>query len=141
VIPGRRLIQGRARLPSVKLRRGRPSPVDASPGAREDRHGSVNGIIAKMREADGITLGSPVCFSDITPVLKALIDRSGRVGRAELKSYLLGIGAQIPRGFEPRFSELSAPSTSFLAVPGRLAESGARTRSACSVLPLWEHLV
>jgi multimeric flavodoxin WrbA len=55
-----------------------------------------------MREADGIILGSPVYFSDITPVLKALIDRSGRVGRAELKSYLLGIGAQIPRGFEPR---------------------------------------
>ena len=54
-----------------------------------------------MREADGIILGSPVYFSDITPVLKALIDRSGRVGRAELKSYLLGIGAQIPRGFEP----------------------------------------
>jgi multimeric flavodoxin WrbA len=54
-----------------------------------------------MREADGIILGSPVYFSDIKPVLKALIDRSGHVGRAELKSYLLGIGAQIPWGFEP----------------------------------------
>jgi multimeric flavodoxin WrbA len=42
----------------------------------------VNDIIAMMREADGIVLGSPVYFSDITPELKALIDRSGRVGRA-----------------------------------------------------------
>ena len=54
-----------------------------------------------MREADGIILGSPVYFSDIKPVLKALIDRSGREGRAELKSYLLGIGGQIPRELEP----------------------------------------
>ncbi len=40
----------------------------------------VNDIIAKMREADGIVLGSPVYFSDVTPELKALIDRSGLVG-------------------------------------------------------------
>jgi multimeric flavodoxin WrbA len=84
----------------VKLRRGRPPP-DAFPGGREDRHGSVNGIIAKTRDADGIILGSPVYFSDIKPVRKALIDRSGRVCRAELKSILLVIGAQIPPGFEP----------------------------------------
>ncbi len=48
-----------------------------------------------MCETDGIILGSPVYCSDIKPVLKASIDRSGRVGRAKLISYLLGIGAQI----------------------------------------------
>ena len=39
----------------------------------------VNGIIAKMIEADGLILGSPVYFSDMTPELKALIDRAGFV--------------------------------------------------------------
>ncbi len=39
----------------------------------------VNEIIAKMVEADGIILGSPVYFADLTPELKALIDRAGFV--------------------------------------------------------------
>jgi multimeric flavodoxin WrbA len=39
----------------------------------------VNEIIAKMIEADGLILGSPVYFSDMTPELKALIDRAGFV--------------------------------------------------------------
>jgi multimeric flavodoxin WrbA len=39
----------------------------------------VNEIIAKMLEADGLILGSPVYFSDMTPELKALIDRAGFV--------------------------------------------------------------
>jgi len=42
----------------------------------------VNGCIAKMAEADGIILGSPVYFSDITSELKALIDRAGYVSMA-----------------------------------------------------------
>lgn len=37
----------------------------------------VNYCIGKMVEADGIILGSPTYFADITPELKALIDRSG----------------------------------------------------------------
>jgi multimeric flavodoxin WrbA len=39
----------------------------------------VNECIEKMRKADGILLGSPTYFADITPELKALIDRSGFV--------------------------------------------------------------
>ncbi|HOX05347.1 MAG TPA: flavodoxin family protein [Planctomycetota bacterium] len=42
----------------------------------------VNDCIAKMRSADGIILGSPTYFSDITPEMKALIDRAGFVCRA-----------------------------------------------------------
>ncbi|MBN1984557.1 MAG: flavodoxin family protein [Chitinivibrionales bacterium] len=42
----------------------------------------VNECIEKMAAADGIILGSPTYFSDVTSELKALIDRSGRVGRA-----------------------------------------------------------
>lgn len=39
----------------------------------------VNDIIAKMAEVDGLILGSPVYFADLTPEMKALIDRAGFV--------------------------------------------------------------
>ncbi len=42
----------------------------------------VNDCIAKMREADGIILASPTYFADISPELKALIDRAGLVSMA-----------------------------------------------------------
>ena len=38
----------------------------------------VNLYINKMIEADGIILASPVYFADITPEIKALMDRTGR---------------------------------------------------------------
>jgi multimeric flavodoxin WrbA len=41
----------------------------------------ANGLIAKMVEADGIILGSPTYFADVTPETKALIDRAGFVTR------------------------------------------------------------
>ena len=42
----------------------------------------VNDCIEKMRQADGIILASPTYFADITPELKALIDRAGLVSIA-----------------------------------------------------------
>jgi multimeric flavodoxin WrbA len=42
----------------------------------------VNGCIEKMCQADGVILASPTYFADITPELKALIDRAGFVTRA-----------------------------------------------------------
>ncbi len=42
----------------------------------------VNDCIEKMAEADGIILGSPVYFSDVTAEMKALIDRAGFVSMA-----------------------------------------------------------
>jgi multimeric flavodoxin WrbA len=42
----------------------------------------VNTCIQKMREADGILLGSPVYFLDVTAETKALIDRAGFVSYA-----------------------------------------------------------
>ncbi len=41
----------------------------------------INEAIAKMIEADGIIIGSPVYFSDVSTQVKALIDRSGLVCR------------------------------------------------------------
>ena len=48
-----------------------------------------------MKEADGIIIGSPVYFSNITPDLKALIDRTGRIAKAN--DYLLKrkVGASV----------------------------------------------
>ncbi len=42
----------------------------------------MNEWIAKMAEADGILLGSPTYFADVTTEIKALMDRAGFVGRA-----------------------------------------------------------
>jgi len=42
----------------------------------------LNDCFSKMAAADGIIIGSPVYFTDITPETKALIDRCGIVSRA-----------------------------------------------------------
>jgi multimeric flavodoxin WrbA len=42
----------------------------------------LNGYVAKMDQADGIILASPVYFSNVTAEMKALIDRAGYVTRA-----------------------------------------------------------
>jgi multimeric flavodoxin WrbA len=42
----------------------------------------VNECIQKMIEADGIVLGSPTYFADVSAGMKALIERSGMVSRA-----------------------------------------------------------
>jgi multimeric flavodoxin WrbA len=42
----------------------------------------ANECIEKMTEADGIILGSPTYFADVTTETKALIDRAGFVARA-----------------------------------------------------------
>jgi multimeric flavodoxin WrbA len=55
----------------------------------------VNPIIEKMASADGIILGSPVYFSNITPEMKAMIDRVGRVVRANNYMLKRKIGAAV----------------------------------------------
>jgi multimeric flavodoxin WrbA len=42
----------------------------------------LNAFLAKMIESDGILLGSPVYFADLTSNIKALIDRGGLVSTA-----------------------------------------------------------
>ncbi len=55
----------------------------------------ANDFIAKMAEADGIILASPVYFSDATPQMRALIDRCGFVGRANGGMFRRKVGAAI----------------------------------------------
>jgi len=56
---------------------------------------SVNNYIKKMAEADGIILGSPTYFSMMTPELKALIDRTGYVARANGDLFRRKVGAAV----------------------------------------------
>jgi len=55
----------------------------------------VNECIAKMIEADGIILGSPTYFADLTSELKALIDRAGFVARANDDMFRRKVGAAV----------------------------------------------
>lgn len=55
----------------------------------------INEYIAKMVEADGIILGSPVYFSMMTPELKALIDRAGYVARANNDMFKRKVGVAV----------------------------------------------
>lgn len=55
----------------------------------------INEIMEKMYQADGIILGSPVYFSDITPELKALIDVAGYVSRGNGHLLKRKIGAAV----------------------------------------------
>jgi multimeric flavodoxin WrbA len=54
-----------------------------------------NGYFEKISEADGLLLGSPVYFSDITAGMKALIERSGLVGRANGNVLRQKVGAGV----------------------------------------------
>lgn len=55
----------------------------------------ANECIEKMLEADGIILASPVYFADVTPQIKALMDRAGMVGIANGHIYRRKVGASL----------------------------------------------
>jgi multimeric flavodoxin WrbA len=55
----------------------------------------VNDCIEKMIQADGIILGSPTYFADLTPELKALIDRAGFVAKANKDLFRHKVGAAV----------------------------------------------
>jgi len=56
---------------------------------------AANDYIGKMLAADGIILGSPVYFIDVTPEMKALIDRTGFVARANGRMFRNKVGAGV----------------------------------------------
>ena len=66
----------------------------------KDRRCSVNNdvlneCIEKMLEADGIILGSPTYFANVTTEIKALIDRSGLVAKANGDMFRRKAGAAV----------------------------------------------
>lgn len=67
---------------------------------RKDRRCSVgddiaNRCIEKMEAADGILLGSPTYFTDVTAEVKALIDRAGLVAKANGDMFKRKVGAAV----------------------------------------------
>jgi len=56
---------------------------------------AANEYIEKMTGAQGIILGSPVYFIDVTPEMKALIDRTGFVSRANGGIYRNKVGGAV----------------------------------------------
>jgi multimeric flavodoxin WrbA len=66
----------------------------------KNRHCSVtddiaNDCIEKMLEADGILLGSPTYFANVSTEMKALIDRAGMVSRANNDMLARKVGASV----------------------------------------------
>lgn len=55
----------------------------------------VNECIDLMRDADGIVIGSPVYFADVSAETKALIDRAGYVGRRSPALLTRKVGAAV----------------------------------------------
>jgi multimeric flavodoxin WrbA len=55
----------------------------------------LNECIDKMIQADGIILGSPTYFSDVSAEMKALIDRAGLVAKANDDMFKRKVGAAV----------------------------------------------
>jgi len=55
----------------------------------------LNECIEKMLEADGIILGSPTYFTDVSTEMKALIDRAGLVAKANGGMFRRKVGAAV----------------------------------------------
>jgi multimeric flavodoxin WrbA len=55
----------------------------------------ANDCIVKMLESDGIILGSPTYFADVSSEMKALIDRAGYVARANSDMLKRKVGAAV----------------------------------------------
>ena len=55
----------------------------------------LNDCIEKILEAEGIILGSPTYFADLTTEMKALIDRAGLVAKANNDMFKRKIGAAV----------------------------------------------
>lgn len=56
---------------------------------------TVNECIDRMRAADGILLGSPTYFSDVSAGMKALIERAGMTARANANMLKRKVGAGV----------------------------------------------
>ena len=55
----------------------------------------VNELYKKMVEADAIVLGSPTYFGDLTPEMKAVIDRCGFLSKSAGSSFSRKVGAAV----------------------------------------------
>jgi multimeric flavodoxin WrbA len=68
------------------------SKKDGRCAVRDDE---LNSLIEKMLDADGIIIGSPTYFADVTTEVKALIDRAGLVARVNGNLLRRKLGAAV----------------------------------------------
>lgn len=59
------------------------------------KNDDINACIEKMVEADGIILGSPTYFANVSTEIKALIDRAGMTGIANGRMFNRKVGAAV----------------------------------------------
>jgi multimeric flavodoxin WrbA len=59
------------------------------------KNDDLNECIEKMLEADGIILGSPTYFANVSTEIKALIDRAGLVGKANGDMFRRKLGGAV----------------------------------------------
>ena len=59
------------------------------------KNDAANEYIEKIAQADGLVLGSPSYFQDVTAEMKALVDRAGFVGLANGKIFKNKVGASL----------------------------------------------
>ena len=59
------------------------------------KNDDMNECIEKMESADGIIIGSPTYFANVTSKVKSLIDRAGLVGRANDNMFKHKAGAAV----------------------------------------------
>lgn len=83
---GNHTVRGCRACGQCRIRQDRRCAFDGDP---------VNEWITKMAEADGILIGSPTYFADLTPETKALIDRCGYVGRSNGDLFRRKVGAAV----------------------------------------------
>ena len=59
------------------------------------KKGCLKEVLSKMIEADGIIIGSPTYFSNVSTEIKALIDRAGLVAIANDHMFKRKVGAAV----------------------------------------------
>jgi len=59
------------------------------------KNDDINACIEKMDSADGVILGSPTYFANVSSEMKALIDRAGMTGIANDRMYKRKVGAAV----------------------------------------------
>lgn len=64
-------------------------------GQCHGRKDAINECLDKIARADGLVIGSPVYFADLTPETKALIDRTGYVAGANPGMLTRKVGAAV----------------------------------------------
>ncbi len=84
----------------------------------------LNDLIARMLPAEGIIIGSPTYFANVSTEVKALIDRAGLVSRANGNLFSRKVGASrpgqmrmrtlLPAPFAPRMIERGPAAISAL---------------------------